>query len=152
METAEGRAQKKPIVIEFIRTSLAISLAKDAWKKLPQWLRDAYEKGDVIFTPECVHIKTLEGDHRADPNDMIVRGIKGELYPCKPDIFEASYDVQYKLEGSTMRAYEVRYITEHVITILAESIEDAQVRAKCAPADDWNEVSSSMTSARSHMP
>jgi hypothetical protein len=41
-----------------------------------------------------------------------------------------------------MRAYEVRYITEHVITILAESIEDAQVRAKCVPADDWDEVSS----------
>jgi len=41
-----------------------------------------------------------------------------------------------------MRAYEVRYITEHVITILAESIEDAQVRAKCVPAADWDEVSS----------
>ena len=94
MKTAEGRAKKKPIIIEFIRTSLAISLATNQWKQLPQWLRDAYEKGDVVFTPECVHIKTLEGDHRADPDDMIIQGVKGELYPCKPDIFLATYDIE----------------------------------------------------------
>lgn len=37
-------------------------------------------------------IPTLEGDHRADPGDWIITGIKGERYPCKPDIFEASYE------------------------------------------------------------
>lgn len=37
-------------------------------------------------------IPTLEGDHLALENDYIIKGIKGEFYPCKPDIFEASYD------------------------------------------------------------
>ena len=37
-------------------------------------------------------IHTLEGDMRADPEDWIIKGVKGEFYPCKPDIFEATYD------------------------------------------------------------
>lgn len=37
-------------------------------------------------------IKTLEGDMRADPGDWIIKGVKGEFYPCKPDIFEATYE------------------------------------------------------------
>ena len=37
-------------------------------------------------------IATLEGDHKANLGDWIIRGVKGEYYPCKPDIFEATYD------------------------------------------------------------
>ena len=37
-------------------------------------------------------IRTLEGDMRADDGDWIIKGIKGEFYPCKPDIFESSYE------------------------------------------------------------
>ncbi len=43
------------------------------------------EDGDLI-------IFTLEGQHLASPGDYIIRGVKGELYPCKPDIFEATYE------------------------------------------------------------
>jgi hypothetical protein len=43
--------------------------------------------GDFLF------IGTLEGVHRADPGDWIIRGIQGELYPCKPDIFAATYEM-----------------------------------------------------------
>jgi len=39
-----------------------------------------------------VLIKTLEGDHTGDLSDWIIRGVKGELYPCKPDIFAATYE------------------------------------------------------------
>jgi hypothetical protein len=39
-----------------------------------------------------VEIKTLEGTMVANPGDWIIRGVKGELYPCKPDIFEATYE------------------------------------------------------------
>ena len=42
--------------------------------------------------PEPIFIETLEGTHRADPGDWIITGIKGEQYPCKPDIFEATYE------------------------------------------------------------
>jgi len=37
-------------------------------------------------------IKTLEGNHRADVGDWIIKGVKGEFYPCKPDIFEQTYE------------------------------------------------------------
>lgn len=39
-----------------------------------------------------ITIPTLEGDMKAMPGDWIIKGIKGEFYPCKPDIFAASYD------------------------------------------------------------
>jgi len=37
-------------------------------------------------------IQTLEGEMRADPGDWIIQGVKGEFYPCKPDIFDATYE------------------------------------------------------------
>ena len=37
-------------------------------------------------------LNTLEGGHRVCPGDWIIKGIKGEFYPCKPDIFEATYE------------------------------------------------------------
>jgi len=37
-------------------------------------------------------IPTLEGGHVASPGDWIIKGIAGEFYPCKPEIFEATYD------------------------------------------------------------
>lgn len=41
---------------------------------------------------EYLVIATLEGNHRADVGDWIIRGVEGEFYPCKPDIFDATYD------------------------------------------------------------
>lgn len=41
---------------------------------------------------DLVYIKTPEGSHRVSLNDYIIKGIKGEFYPCKPDIFEATYE------------------------------------------------------------
>lgn len=37
-------------------------------------------------------IPTLEGEHRADVGDWIIKGVKGEFYPCKPDIFKQTYE------------------------------------------------------------
>ena len=83
--------RKKPITIEAIQTSEALAHAIGAWEKLPAWLHAAYEVGTVIFATDHVSIRTLEGEMRADRDDWIIRGVKGELYPCKPDIFEATY-------------------------------------------------------------
>lgn len=56
--------------------------------------------GDVAFFKDnaetgCseLFIKTLEGDHHASAGDYIIRGVNGELYPCKPDIFEKTYEI-----------------------------------------------------------
>ncbi len=47
------------------------------------------QEGQVLLIP------TLEGDLTASPGDWIIRGVKGEFYPCKPDIFAATYEVAF---------------------------------------------------------
>ena len=49
---------------------------------------------DTFFIDRAgrIVIKTLEGQMRANVGDWIIKGIKGEFYPCKPDIFEATYE------------------------------------------------------------
>jgi hypothetical protein len=53
-------------------------------------------KGGLKFSAGDTHlgltIPTLEGDHQANPGDYIIRGVKGEYYPCKPDIFVMTYE------------------------------------------------------------
>lgn len=66
----------------------------------PEWFHDAVSDNKVIthglgkFSsgPVFVEIKTLEGTMRGDVGDWIIQGIKGELYPCKPDIFAELYE------------------------------------------------------------
>lgn len=48
-----------------------------------------------------IYISTLEGDMEANVNDYIIKGIKGEFYPCKPDIFELSYENVETQDNST---------------------------------------------------
>ena len=64
---------------------------------LPPWLVEAVFKGDarvrINDSGELVyHIHTLEGTMIASVGDYIIKSVKGEIYPCKPDIFEATYD------------------------------------------------------------
>lgn len=55
-----------------------------------------YRKRPIVVEAEQtafhVDIETLEGTMHANPGDYIITGVKGERYPCKPDIFEASYE------------------------------------------------------------
>lgn len=72
---------------------------------VPQWLRDAVENGTLSarFAGEdywYLDVRTLEGVMTAAPGDWIIRGVKGELYPCKPDIFAATYE---RVEQVTIR-------------------------------------------------
>jgi hypothetical protein len=93
--------RKKPVVIEAIRCSEALwKMSNDFWA-LPEWFIDAYEgknKSGVKTIigrhhPDCIEVVTLEGTMAANPNDFIIKGVQGELYPCKPDIFAATYEV-----------------------------------------------------------
>lgn len=81
--------RKKPVVIEAVQHFADMGTRTAI---IPRWLITAcldgtlYEKGGDSF------IKTLEGDMKVSDGDWIIRGTKGELYPCKPDIFEACYE------------------------------------------------------------
>lgn len=92
------RYRKKPIVIEAIQYHQQ-EYADDplTFAELPTWLSNAVDDGTI--RPEWrsedywyLLINTLEGAMLVSPGDWIIRGVKGEIYPCKPDIFEATYE------------------------------------------------------------
>ncbi len=84
--------RKKPIVIEAVRIGALISDAKYAWASMPAWAKQAYEEAKLIFLPDSLHIHTLEGVMVGNWDDWLIQGISGELYPCKDDIFRATYE------------------------------------------------------------
>lgn len=92
--------RKKPVVIEAMRVPqmpasiFAINMFHD-WVELmkKEGLEDWMDDAEVTVSTEGLHISTLEGVMTASPGDWIIRGVKGEYYPCKPDIFEATYEV-----------------------------------------------------------
>jgi hypothetical protein len=80
--------RKKPVVIEAVQYSASNGMRiADA----PSWLIDAISHG-TLFERGGMQIKTLEGNMLVRDGDWIIRGVKGELYPCKPDIFAATYE------------------------------------------------------------
>jgi hypothetical protein len=79
--------RKKPIVIEAVRwdgnlTTVEALLIGSTTEAVEQDLGDP-----------GLYIPTLEGRMKADVGDYVIKGVKGEIYPCKPDIFESTYDV-----------------------------------------------------------
>ncbi len=86
--------RKKPVVIEAVQFTYRFD-----W---PEWFHDAVSKNDVlVFNTGKFHdpskicyaeIYTLEGVMLANNLDWIIKGINGEIYPCKPDIFEKTYE------------------------------------------------------------
>ena len=85
--------RKKPIVIEAWKTSDLLKLAATDFWKLPDRIRKAYDTVEVVFGAAQIHINTLEGTMIAERDDMVIQGISNELYPCKPDIFNATYEL-----------------------------------------------------------
>ena len=102
---------KKPISIEAFQMTRERSRDHSEW---PEWLRVAWSfglRGDRsagamwagfgrrrnLTTVESLYCGTLEGFHAISFGDYIIRGVQGEIYPCKPDIFEKTYytEVEY---------------------------------------------------------
>ena len=93
-----AKFRKKPVVIEAVKCLMQeyadLPLVFD---EVPQWLQEAVDNKTLVpeFRSEDYWyyiIKTLEGDMTAAPGDWIIRGVKGELYPCKSEIFSATYE------------------------------------------------------------
>lgn len=109
--------RKKPVVIDAVcwnghtlgLTNAPVDLYQPADPnvrlEMPDWLpkclpplqtealtRAAVKPGEIRRYDDFLHIGTLEGVTTAAPGDWIIRGNKGELYPCKPDIFAATYE------------------------------------------------------------
>lgn len=79
--------RKKPVVIEAVQF---VGGADSARAMLEFIGNDRF--ACWLHNPDAIAIETLEGRMIASPGDWIIKGIKGECYPCKPDIFEATYE------------------------------------------------------------
>lgn len=86
-------AVKKPIKIEYFHCSTLLNYASNNWNLLPHWIKAEYESGNLIFLADSISINTLEGTMIAESNDFVIKGVKDEIYPIKPEIFKESYDL-----------------------------------------------------------
>jgi len=89
------KAQKKPVIIDFFDVHTE---QKSTVNELKEWVESFGEKFETHFDldkdGDYLKVKTLEGtSYDVSSADVIIRGIKGEFYPCKRDIFEQTYDV-----------------------------------------------------------
>ena len=83
--------RKKPVVIEAVRWDGKLRVLKQLQDMGME--TTIYSTGDYPIEICNLRIKTLEGEHIADIGDWIIKGVKGEFYPCKPDIFEQTYEL-----------------------------------------------------------
>lgn len=84
--------RRKPLEIEAIRVRDALRAARFQWGELPDWLVEAYNQGDVIFAASFVSILTLEGWYDYSLDYWLIRGVQGELYGCRDDVFQLTYE------------------------------------------------------------
>lgn len=75
--------KKKPVIVEAIKTELGMNT-----KKIEEFVSKQY----LQIVNGNVFIKTLEGTMEVTPGDYIIKGVNGEFYPCKPDIFKKTYE------------------------------------------------------------
>ena len=97
------KATKKPVTIDAIYYN-----GSNAEEVLKFCEGNAVKNEDSSLT-----IHTLEGDHKAIVTDYIIRGVKGEYYPCKEDIFEKTYDVAENVEPVECVPYDNEYGFTH---------------------------------------
>lgn len=89
--------RKKPVVIEAIQwdgknTREVLQFMGDKVELTCAKAEDSFDSWCESILKNGWEITTLEGGHTASLNDFIIKGVKGEFYPCKPDIFEMTYD------------------------------------------------------------
>ena len=121
-----GRYRKKPIVVDAIRWDGGVEEATT----IIDWVIDGdgtarYHEA-VNNVPEEIAIDTLEGTMSAQVGDWIIRGVKGEFYPCKPEIFEITYelDIAYSEEDMEFKHFVRKPFLVEAIEITTENIHE----------------------------
>lgn len=106
--------RKKPVVIE------AIKYEKE---HIDRALDFCNNNENLQYNPEDneYYIHTLEGDMKVSDGDYIIKGINGEFYPCKPDIFEKTYEkLEEEIQNNKTKKFKISFEFE--------------------PCDDWSEA------------
>lgn len=88
-----SKYRKKPVVVEAFQYDGDISIDTNGKTDIPQWIVQAFKDKILCYgTQGHLFVQTLEGTMIVSNNDYIIQGVNGELYPCKPDIFEKTYE------------------------------------------------------------
>ena len=115
------RYRKKPVEIEAIQLN-----ANNACEVLTF----CNENGNIVASSEdcgAISIKTLEGTMLASIGDYVIKGVKGEFYPCKPDIFEATYD-RVEEDLPFLSNFEVELVKEEIANIASLLDNDPRMK------------------------
>lgn len=86
------RFRKRPVVIAAMRFSTNNEAGSPTMDAITNWCNQGEDAYRAWHNGTNIFIRTLEGEMRADVGDWIIKGVKGEFYPCKPDIFDATYE------------------------------------------------------------
>ena len=90
-----AKYRKKPVVIEAITFDELVAIGKDQMVPLYKGMPWSFTYQSQLITHEnddCYLITTSEGTMKFGREDMLITGVKGEIYPCKIDIFQATYE------------------------------------------------------------
>lgn len=144
-ETIIHQYRKKPVIVEAVQLNNINAPCVVRWvgedkAKMKLESDEAWKLGKAppIFS---VTICTLEGDMKAMPGDYIIKGVHGEFYPCKPDIFEKTYEAVEppKEESKAMPEYisrEAAIIGLAASNLTPHQIDDAAEALQLVPAAD----------------
>lgn len=100
--------RKKPVIVEAFRWTGGPDQTDD-----PEWIIEKIREQSVWFYTEergtFMMINTLEGVMQANQGDYIIKGVNGEIYPCKPDIFEKTYDLVNDFVGPSISSTRLMF-------------------------------------------
>jgi hypothetical protein len=117
--------RKKPVVIEAFRYAM---------DSRPDWFDTKVTSNEIITyvgtdirdsSQYYCEIKTLEGIMRGNCGDYIIKGVQGEVYPCKPDIFEMTYEIASTSSQTEISDEEVEQMLFHHSNEYAYGFKDA---------------------------
>lgn len=129
------RFRKKPVVIEAMQWPVKAQIEADTYEvrcriaAVHRWVNGNGGRTEVKPAPDIhVVVDTPEGEMRISPGDWIIRGVAGEFYPCKPDIFDATYEAVSRMTDSLPERMREA----------AEVLEEAT--ARCGGGSTWDPV------------
>ena len=112
--------RKKPVIVEAVHYAVETVV-------MPKWIQQAFKNGTLFYDEDDLYVETLEGTHHVSVGDYIIKGVKGELYPCKPDIFDKTYEKAVE-QGKTHFEYLKNCTMDEMVQAIYE----------CTMANSWN--------------
>ncbi len=92
-----AKFRKKPVVLEAVqwghhKIAIGSHDGSPCFNEVPNWLSEALNTFKIVRFQDDIFVETLEGRMKCSPGNWIIKGVKGELYPCEDSIFRELYD------------------------------------------------------------